>query len=243
MTGLPYPRDTAKSDRHRLLLAVESGGDVAGYCDCLLPETGSKDQTAAASASIRFLWYDPGHRAAGAALLDAAENTLRGAGATRIKAFDRGVMPFHKNLSDRLVHIRALFTARGYTHAGGELYLGWRNFAEEALERLRSDAQTPAGVAITVEEYYDNRDGSGKHTPRPSTRLYAIAPSGEKLGICETISSNEYDGSTELADTCFVSWLGVPPDRANLQPAGYNDRSNPVQGRGLGVSRCLVALP
>lgn len=214
---------------------MKPSGGVTGYCDYLLPEIDPKDKLVTARGIIRFLWYDPGYRVAGEALLDAVEEAFRNAGATHIKAFGPGIMPFHKNLSDRLVHIRALFTIHGYQHVGGELYLGWSNFARDALERLRSDAQMPAGVTVTVEEYYDNRDGAGKETPRPSTRLYAIASSGEKLGICETISANEYDGSKELAETCFVSWLGVPPDRDNLQPSGYSDRSSPVQGQGLGV--------
>ena len=241
MTGLPLGhRDASYRKRQKLVLAVDSSGNATGYCDYVLPEARSKDKVAT-SGAVRFLWYDAGHRIAGEALLDAAEGALRDAGATRVTAFKPGIMPFHKNLSDRLVHIRALFTARGYKHLGGELYLGWSNFAEEALERLRNDAQVPAEVTITVEEYYDNRDGKGKQTPRPSTRLYAVAATGDKLGICETISSNEYDDSPELANTCFVSWLGVPPDKANLQPTGYDDRSNPVQGRGLGVR--LLALP
>lgn len=220
---------------------MEPSGEVTGYCDFLLPGLDPKDKSVATRGTVRFLWYDIGHRVAGEALLDASEDVLRNAGATRVKAFGPGVMPFHKNLSDRLVHIRALFTARGYQHVGGELYLGWPNFAEESLERLQRDAQMPAGVKVTVEEYYEDRSGTGTKTPRPSTRLYAIAPSGKKLGICETIASNEYDGSTDLTDTCFVSWLGVPPDKGNLQPAGYNDRSNPVQGQGLGVRRWLAA--
>ena len=238
MTGLPLSfRDASYRQRQRLVLAVELSGDVTGYCDYVLPEVGSTDEKSATRGAVRFLWYDAGHRTAGEALLDAAESALRDAGATRVTAFKPGIMPFHKNLSDQLVHVRALFTARNYKHLGGELYLKWSNFAEEAMDRLRRDAQLPADVTVSVEEYYENRDGKGQETPRPSTRVYAIAASGEKLGICETISSNEYDDSSELADTCFVSWLGVPPDKANLQPIGYNDRSNPVQGRGLGVSQ------
>ena len=112
----------------------------------------------------------------------------------------------------------------------------------DALERLRRDAEMPNGVSsVTVEEYYWD---DGNKTPRPSTRIFAVAPDGEKLGICETISSNEYDDAPQLADTCFVSWLGVPPVRENLNSNGYDDRSSPVQGKGLGVRlhTCARAL-
>jgi hypothetical protein len=230
--------EAARLERQRLVLAVEQpSGGVVGYCAYVLPAESEQGAT----AYIRYLWYDLGHRAAGEALLDHAEGALRAAGATRVQCFGPGIMPFHKNLSDKCVHIRALFTMRGYAHTGGELYINWLDFGD-ALERLRRDAEMPDGVSsVTVEEYYWD---DGNKTPRPSTRIFAVAPDGEKLGICETISSNEYDDAPQLADTCFVSWLGVPPVRENLHSGGYDDRSSPVQGRGLGVRlhTCARAL-
>eukprot|EP01052_Picozoa_sp_SAG31_P047328 SAG31_NODE_9430_length_1278_cov_1.425785_1_plen_319_part_00 len=250
--GLPQLQPDSRRDesalfneRHRLLLAIASG-QVAGYVDLLLPQVASKSTWKAPADTqgiLRFLWYDEGCRSVGEALLNAAEQTLRDAGATRVRAFGPGIMPFHKNLSNRLVHIRALFTCAGYAHCGGELYFKWPNFADHALERLQHEAQTPDGVTFTVEEYFWNHarwDPAKKKTPKPSVRIHAIAGSGEKIGICETISSNEYDEASELEDTCFVSWLGVPPDKGKLNSVGYNDRSNPVQGRGLGVIDLLA---
>src|SRR5438034_8783218 len=65
--------------------------------------------------SIRFLWYERGHRAAGQALLQAAENDLRGKGMSRIEAVRSGDKYFfyHINcahLSDHLEHVQALLT-------------------------------------------------------------------------------------------------------------------------------------
>ena len=222
VTGLP-PHN-GDDPRKQLLLAVEDG-EVTGYVDLLTPDDGSPT-----TGHIRYLWYDPGHRKAGEALLDAAEQALAEAGAERVQAFGPGIMPFHKNLSDRCVHIRALFTIRGYELTGGELYINWDNFAE-SLERLKADAEMPAGITVTVEEYYwdEERKRGGRKTPRPSLRLFALDADGEKLGICEHIAANEYDDAAALADTGFVSWLGVPPERGNLNPAGY-DRREASQG-------------
>ena len=54
----------------------------------------------------------------------------------------------------------------------------------------------------------------------------------------------EYDGAMELADTCFVQWLGVPADKSNLTQTGYDARA-PEQGKGLGkrlLARSLVEM-
>ena len=128
-------------------------------------------------------------------------------------------LPFHKGLSDRAVHLRALLTMRGYEISGGELYINWQNFAEHGgLARLAADAAAlPAGVAVTVEEYYWD---DSRPTPRPSTRTLALGVDGARLGICETIAAAEYDGHAALAETCFVSWLGVPAERRNLNAEG-----------------------
>ena len=111
VTGLP-PHN-GDDPRKQLLLAVEDG-EVTGYVDFLTP-----DDSNPTTGHIRYLWHDPGHRKAGEALLDAAERALAAAGAERVQAFGPGIMPFHKNLSDRCVHIRALFTIRGYELTGG----------------------------------------------------------------------------------------------------------------------------
>jgi GNAT superfamily N-acetyltransferase len=158
---------------------------------------------------------------------------------------------------------------RGYGITGGELYINWTDFADQ-LQRLQADAAAmPEGVTVTVEDFYWDDD---RKTPLPSTRTLAIDADGETLGICETIASNEYplrpsinvssrppdsvsiydtfvgwsryDDHQILADTCFVSWLGVPAVRENLNTVGYDVRA-PTQGQGLGkalLSRSLLEM-
>jgi hypothetical protein len=58
------------------------------------------------------------------------------------------------------------------------------------------------------------------------------------------VFTQEYDGASQLADTCFVQWLGVPAEKANLNQRGYNARE-PQQGKGLGkrlLARSLVEM-
>ena len=58
------------------------------------------------------------------------------------------------------------------------------------------------------------------------------------------VFTQEYDGASQLADTCFVQWLGVPAEKANLNQRGYDARE-PQQGKGLGkrlLARSLVEM-
>ena len=148
---LPSPSDAEIADggissistfltNRQLLLAIDDASSAClGFADfSFKPNDATTQGTPTATGSIRFLWYALGHRAVGQALLDAAESSLRDAGATSCEAFQTEYLAFHKNLSDRLMHVRALFTQNGYTLAGGEVYINWENFGE-SLQRLEAD--------------------------------------------------------------------------------------------------------
>jgi len=218
------------------------GGELVGFTDF-----GVQDGV----GCIRYLWYEPGFRAAGEALLDAAEASLHRGGSRRISAFAPSILPFHKNLSDRSGHLRALFTMRGYAVSSGEVYLTWRDFGASLpqLAALASEtggsAAATAAVTLEVEEFVPDTAGDGlTATVLPSTETWAVAADGAKLGICRTIAANEYDGAKELETTCFVSWLGVPVKSTNLSQEGYDARDS-SQGKGLGkrlLAASLVAM-
>jgi hypothetical protein len=61
-------------------------------------------------------------------------------------------------------------------------------------------------------EAYETLSESDQPTDRVGTEVTAAAADGEVLGICRTLPANDYDASPALSRTCFVAWLGVPPD-------------------------------
>lgn len=246
---LPTERDRQQQSSsylkaRRLLLAIGAAGDCVGFVDYNATE-----------AQIRFLWYALGHRSAGQQLLDSAEKALREAGATTATAFDVAYLPFHKNLSDRLMHVRALFSQNGYTLDGGEVYINWDHYVD-ALPQLQRQGTLPEGMELRVREIKLDlsRAESGVGLPRSAyetlperdqpthgvgTEVTAVAADGEVLGICRTLAANDYDASPALSRTCFVAWLGVPPD------GGAHDKQRSGQGRGLGkrlLSQSLVQM-
>jgi ribosomal protein S18 acetylase RimI-like enzyme len=150
--------------------------------------------------SIRFLWYERGHRAAGQALLQAAESDLRGKGMRQVEAVRNGdkyffyhVNPAH--LSDHLEHVQALLKINGYRPIGGEVVLDWPHYtpgeptapgveAEIALEWSKGQATLPL-LAVRA------RRG------------------GEEIGVCESLSLGEISDAEAAQDWLFVIWLWV----------------------------------
>jgi GNAT superfamily N-acetyltransferase len=170
---------------------------------------------------IQFLWYAPGHRRAGQALLDIAEGHLRAHGMRQAVAFHQKYRyPFYylssAYLSDRLGQVAALLGHNGYRRIGGEVYLDWPNF--EPVEP--PPAEVPA--AVTVEWM------RGRST-RPGLILHAYQ--GERqVAICKCVSCGEYSTADEAQDWLFTTWLGVQED---------------LHGKGLGrhlLRRALLEM-
>jgi predicted N-acetyltransferase YhbS len=171
---------------------------------------------------IRFLWYAPGHRRAGQALLKAAEDHLRAHGMDRAFAFHgRYRYPFYHlgggGLSIRLGQVAALLGYSGYQRVGGEMILDWPNY--EPLE------PSPAGV--TVEVTAEWRPGEGAH---PELRVYAYQVKravARAVAYCKCISFDEFTTAAEAQDWLLVTWIGV----------GWNQRE-----KGLGSHLLRRAL-
>jgi ribosomal protein S18 acetylase RimI-like enzyme len=99
-----------------------------------------------------------------------------------------------------------------------------------------SRAESGVGLPRSAYETLPERD---QPTHGVGTEVTAVAADGEVLGICRTLAANDYDASPALSRTCFVAWLGVPPD------GGAHDKQRSGQGRGLGkrlLSQSLVQM-
>ena len=166
---------------------------------------------------IRFLACRRGERAAGDALLEAAESWMRERGLRQSTVMPQvWRYPFygfpHAYLSDRLDHVQALVRFRGYTRTGGEVFLDWPEMQPEA-------PTPPDGLEFDLR--VEDRPGAGR---RPGLRLQALRD-GEGIGECVLVSGGDSSPSADEAhDFAFCDWLGV------------NDNH---QGQGLG--RYLLA--
>jgi ribosomal protein S18 acetylase RimI-like enzyme len=167
---------------------------------------------------IRFLGYRAGQRAAGQALLERAQETLRGQGATEVAAFpQKHRYPFYHlssaYLSDRMGHVAALLGMNGYKRSGGEVYMDWHDLP--LLE--------PAPAQVEVEIALEWKPGAGR---LPGLAVHAYR--GEKeLGVCMCVSCAEYNLIGADQEWAFTKWLGVEKE---------------VQGRGLGKHLLQRAL-
>jgi ribosomal protein S18 acetylase RimI-like enzyme len=170
---------------------------------------------------IRFAWYERGHRAAGQALLSAAEDVFVQRDIGAVRAFHQHYVYafYHLHsayLSDRVEHVHALFSSNGYRRVGGEVYLDWPNFTP--LE--------PPASAVTAEVTLSWREGAGK---RPN--LVVLAHRGQELvGECVCESQGNSSRPAEAEDWLFTDWIGV---------------SESVRGRGLGrylLQRALLEM-
>jgi GNAT superfamily N-acetyltransferase len=207
--GRAYRRDDA-------VWVAQTGTDVTGFVHAGIGRVRRNDPDEA--GLIRFLWYQPGQRAAGVALLEQAERYLAGLGATRVVAFDaHHRYPFYQlgssHLSDRIGHVAALLGRCGYAKSEGEVYLDWRDFAVVA----------PGPDAFDVRYTVEYPQGAGR-LPGVTVRAWR----GEtQVGVCVNLCVGDHTPARAAHDWLFTDWLGVDED---------------YQGRGLGRSLLRRAL-
>ncbi len=171
---------------------------------------GEDNDSEAEQGIIRFLWYERGRRAAGQALVAAAEKALRARGAARSLAFTQTFRyPFYHlgyaYVSSAMDHVQALFEFSGYRRCDGEVFLDWADFEPAGA------VKTAGGVEVIVEP----RPGRGR---RPGIAVRALQ-GGAELGHCVSVSAAEYAGAAEEEDWLFTKDLWV---------------AEAEQGRGLG---------
>ena len=198
------------------VFVAREGTDVLGFVHVANGKP-HKDDTEL-FGMIRFLGYEPGHRTAGQALLEAAEAWARGLGRTAFIAFEQHhTYAFYcyesSYLSDRLGHVAALLGRNGYRRYAGEVFLEWPDYAARAPEPLQVD------VAIRVEW----KDGAGV---LPNCSVQALQ-GDEVVGTCRICSGGEYAQAEEAQAWAFVEWLGV---------------DEPLRGKRLGAHLLQRAL-
>ena len=165
------------------------------------------------SGVIRFLSYRPGERAAGVALLQAAEQWARERERTTVVAGYGGYMyPFYPlpmaNISERMSHVPPLFGMAGYEVPECEVFFAWRDFE-------------PPEVSAPDVELVCKAEPTGA----PGLKVSVAAMRGEEqVGEFSMVSLRVDRWRPQLADWCTAGLLRVA------------DR---LQGRGIG--KCLLA--
>jgi len=205
--------------REERAFIVVQGRSILGFCHAAIGHCSPHDPDE--HGLVRFLWYQPGQRGAGRALLSAAHEYMRQQGVCDAIAFPQWHRyPFYylpsAYLSDRLGHVAALLGMEGYQPFRGEVYMDWPDYP--ALE--------PAPPGATVDISLEWRSGAGV---RPGLNVHANQGQ-DHVGICQCVSCGDYSAAGEAQDWCFTKWLGI---------------SENVQGQGLGrhlLQRALLEL-
>lgn len=193
--------------RSQAACVAREGETILGFVHTAVGPTEDEDLI---RGSIRFLWYERGRREAGQALLDAAEQDLRGKGMDRIEAIhcDDAYRFYHVrygHLSDRLEHVQVLLKFNGYAASNGEVVLDWPAY----------DPVEPQAAGVEAEIALEWKDGRGR---LPNLAIKALRD-GERIGYCACVSCGEFSSAEAAQDVLFVDGLFI------------NDE---VQGRGLG---------
>ena len=161
---------------------------------------------------VRFLWYRPGNRDAGAALLKAAEAHCASQGMKAVNVFpQKHRYSFYflgsAYMSERLGHVAALLGMGGYRRSEGEVYMEWPDFTVE------EPAPLPEGLPVQVER----TTGLGR---MPGVTL-RVSPEGKQIGISENVSAGEFSRDRLAQEWFFTHWLAVDEDYQGLGLGRY----------------------
>jgi len=166
---------------------------------------------------IRFFHYQKGHRFAGQAIIEAAEDYFRKLGLSQIRAFSYYGYRFHRFchafLSDRMGQVRSLLGMNGYRITRGLILLHSPNF--QVIEPTSPDSQ------VKVQVQHKSGDGD---LPNVSLRLVRKR---KKIGDSYAISGGHFCKAREAQDIFYVAWFFIDKQE---------------QGRGLGryMMQCLL---
>jgi ribosomal protein S18 acetylase RimI-like enzyme len=181
---------------------------------------------------IRFLWYRPGLRQAGEALLDAAEKHVRERGHAAISAFpQKHRYPFYHlaaaYLSDYLGHVIALLGLGGYRRSNGEVFLDWQDFS------LNEPGDLPVSAQIQVE----HTDGRGR---LPGVTVRAMQ-GDRQIGICENASAGEFSRDRLAQEWLFTTWLAVDGEYEGMGLGRWLLHRALWEGRVMGYRHAAIS--
>ena len=215
--GFPYRAHSRPGYEEALLVetvfVAREGGRVVGFADVGVARV-VRDGAEERRGLLRAFAFPVGRRRAGEALLAAALDFARDAGAGLVGAFrncaiyDHGGYRFQHldfgMLPDRLVHIGALLLRHGFEPSGGEVFLLAPDFPEPA------PLPTPEGVRIVVESAGPER------AARPGFYVRAYRAERE-IGVFECCSAAEFSGNPDLDDTGLVEGLYIVSEEQGLR--------------------------
>ncbi len=191
------------------LLAAREAGEVVGFVHVGMAAPPADEwEIQGEPGVLRALCYRPGRRAAGAALLEAAEEWARARGRAEMVAgytqFNYRFYPSPGHLSEHLVHLTSLLWAAGYGSPDCDLVLHWPEFTPP-------DLPTPDLDFDLVRE-------EGPTRPSRWVTFHALQ-GGREIGECK------------------MRWLGGPPWRPQYAEWCYCGGlyvTGACEGRGLG---------
>lgn len=186
--------ESLATDREQKLLVASVDAEPVGFAHiCAGPAEVRGEDTEC--GIIRCLAFVPDFPAVGQLLLESAEDLLADHGYIDAFPLYHGYS-FHNYkvgvLSERLAHVRQLFSENGYTPHDAPL----------TLER-RTGGVTPAPIAARV-----NVEKVPTHAERPNIFVRAFS-SDSRIGICRMFSCQAYANLDEFASCCYLRWLGV----------------------------------
>ncbi|MBN1460870.1 MAG: GNAT family N-acetyltransferase [Armatimonadetes bacterium] len=203
--------------RDEEIAVAREGREIVGFVDVAkATPTKQWELPPGEPGVIRFLAYRVGERAIGQALLEWAEDQLRGQGETDVIGWHGGLRYrfYHfgwAHLSERIGHVRGLFGMNAYREFDSELFLTWCDY----------DPPVSARPNLDFDLKIDWSEGS------IGRRLAVSAMQGEdRLGRC-TMDWGQHSPSPESKLWCYCDGLGVE-DRA--------------QGKRLGMYLLTYAL-
>lgn len=186
--------ESLATDRDQKLLVASVGAEPVGFAHiCAGPVEVRGEDTEC--GIIRCLAFAPDSSAIGQLLLESAEGLLTDYGYIDAFPLYHGYS-FHNYkvgiLSDRLVHIRQLFSDNGYSPHDAHMTL---------KRRIRGMAPAPIAAQVNVEKV-------PTHAERPN--IFVKAFSGDsRIGTCRVFSCQAYANRDGLASCCYLRWLGV----------------------------------
>lgn len=158
---------------------------------------------------IRFFHYRQGHRSAGQAIIEAAEDYFRKLGLSQIRAFSYYGYRFHRFchafLSDRVGQVRSLLGMNGYRTTRGLILLHLPNF--QVSEPTSPDPQ------IKVQVQHKSGDGNLQNI------RIKLMRKRKEIGDSYSISGGHFCRGSTAQDVFYVAWFFIDKQE---------------QGRGLG---------
>lgn len=231
LSGVTWPFRGSNTLGDGLPLVARESSGVVGFVHAAL-EYASEDVTPTGRGIVSGLIYRRTFRAAGQALLEAAEAHLKASGALQITACSADYRyPFyHVNnggLSNHLDHVQALFGVNGYDRSQGEIFFNWPSFEPP------EPAPVPFDLTCKLEWKQENGNLPGLYMQA----FEAEKQAGEFIGIC----AGDNRDDVALQEWFFVNWLGIGEEYQGKGIGKYLLHRGLLEGRRKGYRHAIIS--